>query len=1118
MMVTFVSQCEKKALNRTRRVLDAFANRIGDNTWQTIITDEGLIAVKTLLRKTATKNTAVSCHWIRSRSRSELVWIVGNRRRFNAEGVVAVNFTKKNLLNTHTEHNWQYLPVIKALVAIAALLHDWGKATALFQAKLKNKAQIGDPLRHEWISCLLLNALVQLAGNTDLQWLELLQSGKLDTKAMENCVLQNSKNPLFDLPPIAQLVGWLILTHHRLPYLTEKNARDPLYNINKSDLNSMMKSICANWGYQNQNTDDKRLKACFEFPDGLLTQSSHWLKQLQKWSAKLIKLEIQTQSLIDSGTYRVALHHARLCLMLGDHYYSSCDADTGWKSTVGLYANTDKTGLKQKLDEHLVKVSEQALKICHNLSRFVTDMDYAYDIKNLKKKSPAKFGWQDKAVECINSFKTQHAQYQEKGYGWFIVNMASTGCGKTIANAKIMRCLSHDGESLRFILALGLRTLTLQTGDEYRNRIGLNKTELAVLIGSTVIKELHDQVKLEKDDTPSFEELGSESLEMLLAEELDDSEYLNDSNAPSADFMDVLFPKHNHKLAEKHKSFLYKPVLVCTIDHIIAATETLRGGKYMLPYLRLLSSDLVIDEVDDFDGNDLIAIGRLIHLAGMLGRKVMISSATIPLDLAEGFFNAYQEGWALHSHFQQTHNWIASVWIDEFGTRIHSFDKANSSLRCKQYQGCHKEYIEKRVKNLQKQIVKRKAYIVDCTDLFLEKSDQHSKQEQYFELIRQVSCKLHQHHHIIDENTGKNVSFGVIRMANIPPCVALMQYLLNAEWGEEFAPKIMVYHSRQVLLLRHEQEKHLDEILKRSDNNPNHTLNHPQIRAHLNNINAANVLFILVASPVEEVGRDHDFDWAIIEPSSFRSIIQLAGRVYRHRELEHDIDFANIAIMQYNLKALRQDNKPVFYRPGYENLKSLRLNTHKLNELVDELSLNNAVNAIPRIKKPEPLNPKSKLSDLEHQAIHVTLTNYTQTGPQGMQAWLTEYWWLTALPMQMNRFRESHPEKTIYLIWNDAKLIFHEKNERGDFIPIQSLLDIKKAPDMDEKMQTRLWMDRSYVALLVQQIKTVNDTADFDIELAMNKKSKHYGEINIQHDDNKKWFYSDQLGMFLNMF
>ena len=88
MMVTFVAQCEKKALNKTRRVLDAFANRIGSRTWQTVITNEGLQAVKKLLRKKATKNTAVSCHWIRSRSRSEFLWVVGNKDKFNAEGVV----------------------------------------------------------------------------------------------------------------------------------------------------------------------------------------------------------------------------------------------------------------------------------------------------------------------------------------------------------------------------------------------------------------------------------------------------------------------------------------------------------------------------------------------------------------------------------------------------------------------------------------------------------------------------------------------------------------------------------------------------------------------------------------------------------------------------------------------------------------------------------------------------------------------------------------------------------------------------------------------------------------------------------------------------------------------
>ena len=92
MMVTLVSQCQKNALKKTRRVLDSFANRIGDNTWQTIITQEGLNAVQKLLRKTASKSTAVSCHWIRSRSRSDFLWVVGNKDEFDEHGVVPVNY------------------------------------------------------------------------------------------------------------------------------------------------------------------------------------------------------------------------------------------------------------------------------------------------------------------------------------------------------------------------------------------------------------------------------------------------------------------------------------------------------------------------------------------------------------------------------------------------------------------------------------------------------------------------------------------------------------------------------------------------------------------------------------------------------------------------------------------------------------------------------------------------------------------------------------------------------------------------------------------------------------------------------------------------------------------
>jgi hypothetical protein len=170
---------------------------------------------------------------------------------------------------------------------------------------------------------------------------------------------------------------------------------------------------------------------------------------------------------------------------------------------------------------------------------------------------------------------------------------------------------------------------------------------LAVLIGSQAVLDLekqnNDKNQNDNDDkikNKSDEEFsGSESVESLF----DINEHviyqeLNKSNLLSTVIKD-----------EKSKKFLYAPVLVCTIDYLVKAVQTTRGGRYILPSLRLMSSDLVIDEIDDFDSGDLIVIGRLIHLAGMLGRKVVISSATIPEAMAECYFKCYSEGWALYN-------------------------------------------------------------------------------------------------------------------------------------------------------------------------------------------------------------------------------------------------------------------------------------------------------------------------------------------------------------------------------------------------------------------------------------------------------------------------------------
>ncbi|MGL5660057.1 MAG: type I-F CRISPR-associated helicase Cas3f, partial [Aeromonas sp.] len=105
MNILLVSQCSKRALAETRRILDQFAERKGDRTWATVITQDGLDTLRKLLRKTARRNTAVSCHWLKT-SGPELYWIVGNARRFDENGSVPTNTTERNILRSQDENRW----------------------------------------------------------------------------------------------------------------------------------------------------------------------------------------------------------------------------------------------------------------------------------------------------------------------------------------------------------------------------------------------------------------------------------------------------------------------------------------------------------------------------------------------------------------------------------------------------------------------------------------------------------------------------------------------------------------------------------------------------------------------------------------------------------------------------------------------------------------------------------------------------------------------------------------------------------------------------------------------------------------------------------------------------
>lgn len=684
MLVTFVSQCQKNALKRTRRILDAFANRIGDNVWQTPITEEGLETVRRLLKASATKSTAVSCHRIRTRKHTQLVWVVGNRKQFDAQGWVAVNRTKRSILHNEWENNWQRLNAMTLVSTLAALLHDIGKSNNGFQRKLFHPNKAGDPYRHEWLSLKLWVWLIKDCQTDQAVWQRLqsideflasqqptanilqtvIKPNPIESNPIESNQIKQSqieKSDFNHLPPVAQWIAWLIVTHHRLPplemYFFKAKQKDEYLKVDnryfKRHLTSYYQKYLKAYDYWVKNPasfeimTQEQLSEFFCFNE-LVLYSPDWQKQLKRYAKKaeqdvilgqLSKLASQTNTAI-ADPFLLML--SRLSLMIGDHNYSSLTKEDTARRVKGsqdwqnkLIANTDrKTGqANQSLDEHLLGVAQFTAQFCRRLPILHQQLPRLSNHEPLAKNTAnQRFAWQNHAFKLARS-QSELAQT----HGFFGVNMTSTGGGKTIGNARIMYALANPKTGVRLSIALGLRVLTLQTGQSFRQNLQLDDRQLAVLVGGHAHKQLFELKTESVDDDGNnlFAQFGSESAQNLVEDWVDGDDY--DEVLEELNLGTVIKDNTSRQL-------LASPIVVCTIDHLMQASECQRGGKYIAPMLRLFSGDLIIDEPDDFDQNDLPALSRLIHLAGLFGSKVLLSSATLPPDMVAGLYQAYLAG------------------------------------------------------------------------------------------------------------------------------------------------------------------------------------------------------------------------------------------------------------------------------------------------------------------------------------------------------------------------------------------------------------------------------------------------------------------------------------------
>ncbi len=1064
MNIMLISQCSKNALVETRRILDQFAERRGERTWQTAITQNGLDTLRRLLRQTARKNTAVACHWIRGKDHSELIWIVGDARQFNERGATPTNTTGRDILRANDENDWHSAEIIRLLASIAALFHDFGKASAAFQAKLKpgkSKMPLADAYRHEWVSLRLFEAFV--AGEGDESWL--VRLAEMPASATDDCLTKLVRDgldagrvysPFSKLQGLAQIVGWLIVSHHRLP-TPETLSPEGMHRLPQG-----IDSHCCG---QRPDSSKNEIEVCWTFERGLPFASQHWRKHAGKLAVAL-QQQLARQPLSNPHSPYL-LHLSRLALMLADHYYSSQPSHERYGDKVAkaqaLYANTDRdTGaLKQRLDEHLIGVEVNASRIVRALPQLAEQLPRLVH-RGFRKRSEKAFAWQNKAFELAEGLRSRSEEH-----GFFGVNMASTGCGKTLANGRILYGLANARRGARFTVALGLRTLTLQTGDAYRERLQLGDDEMAVMVGGAAVRELHEhqrerQREISQTEGSQSEAIGSESSAELVP-----------------DYSPVFFegaladgPLNRWlKQSPAATKLLNAPILVCTIDHLIPASESTRGGHQIPPMLRLMSSDLVLDEPDDFGIDDLPALSRLVHWAGLLGSRVLLSSATLPPALIEGLFAAYRAG---RAEFQQHRGrpqkavQICCAWFDEFAA------EASDHAEIGSYQLAHQAFVEQRLARLGKAPARRNAEILP---LNIARTSRENVCADLAEALLPAIARLHAINQQTDPATGKRVSIGLIRMANIDPLTLVARSLLARGANPDQRIHLCVYHSRHPLLVRSAIEQRLDRILKRHD--PQALFADAELRQQLELHPEKDQIFIVLATAVAEVGRDHDYDWAIAEPSSMRSIIQLAGRIRRHRPESYA--GTNLLLFESNVRHLVEgEGKPVFLRPGFEDesAKNFQLRSHRLGELLVPEQLSR-IDAASRIRERHELRPQENLVDLEHARLRNLMQGASNGGKQLSAA--VPLWWqtlvhLTGYLQKKQSFRHDPFGRQRYglLPNDDGKISFYRFEDKGGGITAVDHLLHEIPTPLATGPGISLWGDSDYASALNRLAEQMN--------------------------------------------
>jgi CRISPR-associated endonuclease/helicase Cas3 len=867
-----------------------------------------------------------------------LIWIVGSRKPFSQEGTLAVASHRRTMFPADPEP--KPIKTLPQALRVAALLskasgkaHDFGKFYRMFQGKLElsvdGKRPDPDPVRHEWISLsLLVQGLMdgESAAEIVSRW-EALGQSKSVIKFAELCDHLNQRDPRgFDrgLTDALSTFLFLVYTHHRLP---------------KDDDSSGLSGNLSDTTYVPQGDHRHELLYPVAAPSEAL------LRSLKRTWSRLQSRKLASES--GPLAWRAIGMVARAALILADHSVSSQVVNSedapSFAGATRAWANTipDPEGgrrFNQELNWHLWHVGEEAARMVHRMWSFSppgvsTSVRQALRTKVSAIPSGSRFVWQRLAVTQLSELQ------QTRSLPTLVLNIAGTGSGKTLGNVAMLESLRQD-EPLRFATCLNLRSLTLQTHTSYLKMLGMNERDVSCVIGSAVAKKLYEH---SQSPFSPYEANGISVDGHAPTEDEDGNEYAEDFDVHgSSDQTPHWLEPFMHRNRNK-QAVVMTPALVCTVDYLVRAGDPTAQAHHALAMLRLMSSDLILDEIDGYDPKALVAVMRVVTMAAMWGRHVVCSSATLPVPVAMALHQAYRLGIEMGAVLKDASEapfrcvlvdsrGHVSVGVSQDDASFEAWFGAGLAQYCDYLHGL-------RLQN-------RPAELVG-----MELRAGPGAIQRYSQVIAAAVLKMHARHQWPLEASaefaksaqaaypGHSISIGLVRIANISNAVRVAKHLCDALPHA----RVACYHAQLPRLQRHLLEQVLDGALKRSgplSEVSEMILSIPEfadaIKASVE-ASRSSTCFIVVATPVEEVGRDHDFDWAILEPSSSQAIVQPAGRVNRHRLAF--VQEPNIAILRYNLNFLSfggRDDRACFTRPGYESADS----PYKSHDLLQLLNWN----------------------------------------------------------------------------------------------------------------------------------------------------------------------------------